>query len=74
MKIGYSLDLDTTAYNCPFFLLKTGKTCANFLDANVIWVSPECHDIGGLTFLYHGTFLTETRTFKSDKGVREKIC
>jgi hypothetical protein len=46
-KIGYSRDPDTSASYCPFFLLKIGKTGANFLDANLIQVAPECHDIGG---------------------------
>jgi hypothetical protein len=45
-KIGYSRDPDTTASYCPFFLLKIGKTCAKFIDANLIWVTPECHGTG----------------------------
>jgi hypothetical protein len=35
-KTGYSRDPDTTAFYCPFFLLKIGKICAHFLDANLI--------------------------------------
>jgi hypothetical protein len=27
-----------------------------FLDANLIWVAPECLDTGGLSYLDHGTF------------------
>jgi hypothetical protein len=33
-----------------------GRTGTNFLDANLNRVVPECHDIGGLAYLYHGTF------------------
>jgi hypothetical protein len=29
---------------------------ANFLDANLIRVAPECRDTGGLAYLYRGTF------------------
>jgi hypothetical protein len=46
-KIGYSRDLDSSASYCLFFLLKIGKTCAIFLDANLIWVTPECCNTGG---------------------------
>jgi hypothetical protein len=35
---------------------KKGKIGANFLDANLIQIDPECHDTGGLAHLYHGTF------------------
>jgi hypothetical protein len=35
-KTGYSRDPDTTAFYCPFFLLKIGQICAHFLDANLI--------------------------------------
>jgi hypothetical protein len=45
-KTGYSRDPDTTASYCPFFLLKIGEICANFLDANLIRVAPECHGTG----------------------------
>jgi hypothetical protein len=55
MKIGYSGDPDTTASYYRFFLLKKGKTGANILDANLIQVALECHNIGGLAYLYHGT-------------------
>jgi hypothetical protein len=36
--------------------LKKRKTDANFLDANLIWVAPECQDTGELACLYRGTF------------------
>jgi hypothetical protein len=39
-KTGYSRDPDTTASYCFFFLWKIGKSGANFLDANLIRVSP----------------------------------
>jgi hypothetical protein len=26
-----------------------------WMDVSLIWVSPECHDTGGLAYLYHGT-------------------
>jgi hypothetical protein len=32
---------------CPFFLLKIGKICANYLDANLIQIAPECRDTCG---------------------------
>jgi hypothetical protein len=47
MKKGYLHDPETIASYCPFFLLKIGKTSANFLDAKLIWVAPEYHDTGG---------------------------
>jgi hypothetical protein len=56
MKTGYSCDPNTTTSYCPFFLLKRRKVGANFLDANLIWVAPECRDIGGLAYVYRGTF------------------
>jgi hypothetical protein len=56
MKIHYSHDPDVTFSYCPFFLSKKGKISANFLDANLIQVAPECRDIGGLACLHHGTF------------------
>jgi hypothetical protein len=56
LKIGYSSDPNITASDCPLFLLKRRKTGANFLDANLIWVAPECRDTGGLAYLYSGTF------------------
>jgi hypothetical protein len=56
MKTGYSCDPNTAASYYPFFLLKRRKIGANFLDANLIRVAPECHDIGGLACLYRGTF------------------
>jgi hypothetical protein len=71
MKTGYSQDPYTTASYCPFFLLKKGKTCVNFLDAKLIRVAPKCHDICGLAYLYHGT-LAKMCTFRSDKGMHEK--
>jgi hypothetical protein len=39
MKTSYLCDPNTTTSCCPFSLLKKGKTCANFLDANLIWVA-----------------------------------
>jgi hypothetical protein len=57
MRICYSCDIDTMASYYPFFLLEEkGKQVQNFLDANLIWVAPKCHDTGGLAYLYHGTF------------------
>jgi hypothetical protein len=32
------------------------KASANFMDVNLIRVAPQCHDVGGLDRLYHGTF------------------
>jgi hypothetical protein len=56
MKIAYSCNPDTTASYFPSFFSKYGKIGTNFLDGNLIWVAPECHDTGGLPHLYHGTF------------------
>jgi hypothetical protein len=56
MKTGYSYDPNTTASYCPFFLLERWKIGANFLDANLIQVAPECCDTGGFAGLYRGTF------------------
>jgi hypothetical protein len=45
---------------CPLLSLlsffKKGKIGAIFLDANLIWVAPECHNTGGLACLYHDIF------------------
>jgi hypothetical protein len=35
---------------------KMENKCKCFLDANLIWVAPECWDIVGLACLYRGTF------------------
>jgi hypothetical protein len=57
MRTGYLCDPDTTASYCPFFLLKEkGWQVQIFLDVNLIWVAPECHDAGKLACLYRGTF------------------
>jgi hypothetical protein len=32
------------------------KFCQCEIDANLIWVAPECRDIAGLARLYRGTF------------------
>jgi hypothetical protein len=56
MKTGYSCDPDTTTSYCPLFFFEKGKIGAFFLIANIIQVAPECRDIGGLSYLYHGTF------------------
>jgi hypothetical protein len=56
MKTCYSHNPDTSASYYSFFLMKKGKIGAKVLDANLIWVAPECHDIGGLACLYRGTF------------------
>jgi hypothetical protein len=48
MKAGYSRDPDTTASYSPFSVLKKGKIGANFLDANLIQVAPECQNTGWL--------------------------
>jgi hypothetical protein len=56
MKIDYSRDRDTIVSYRPFFLLKKGRIVANFLDANLIRVTPECRDTGRLACLYRGAF------------------
>jgi hypothetical protein len=57
MRTGNSCDLDPTATYCPFFLLKEkGRHVQKILDAYLIWVAPECCDVGRLAYLYRGTF------------------
>jgi hypothetical protein len=57
MRTCYSCDPDTTTRYCPLFLLKEKeKQVQIFLDANLIWVAPECRNACGLSCLYRGTF------------------
>jgi hypothetical protein len=41
------------------------------MDANLIWVSPECQVTARLARLYHGSF-GQWHTFRSDKRLHEK--
>jgi hypothetical protein len=52
---------------------RQGKTGAIFLDANLIWVAPECHDAGGLACLYCGTFGENVKKCELSKAIRECV-
>jgi hypothetical protein len=66
MKTGSSCNLDTTVSYCPFFLLKKGKTEANFLDVNLIRIAPECTIQAGFPVCIMA-LLVELCTFRRDK-------
>jgi hypothetical protein len=59
MKKDHLHDPDTIAsyYPFPFDKRKTGaKFCQCEMDANLIWVAPECQGTVGLAHLYCDTF------------------
>jgi hypothetical protein len=70
-KTGNSCDPNTPASNCPFFLLKRRKIGAEFSDAHLIRVAPECRDIGGLLVCIV-VLLAKVHTLKKDKGMHER--